>query len=379
MAGRLGMRVFSSIIFVIVFHLSPLSEAQNLDGFKLLLEDHVISDIIATANGNYLIAAHSHSKTIKLYNTKTLQVEKSFSIPKEIPTEFKGTGYPNIGEPAKISLLNDRFLSISCYGGYIVHIDIVTDKVSWYGTSASGVPETMFSWTGGYLRSNQIYLHNERLKQIWYINPLTGIVSGPFIFEDSPTDLKDGIYFTVTKFNVPRLIEIHIKDFRTKAIISKIAITDLHKNDTYNFSALLSPDNKYLLVNLYTKMLVYNLKTSDRIFYRAQEAAYPPNIFITNEIAGFGGVMDYDLTFYDILKNKHLGKLNLSNYDREISTNSTHLFVYRSMKLANEKFVGIIGSIPLTDLINNPEEYSVDVFSKFDGKTLEELKLLNQK
>jgi hypothetical protein len=49
------------------------------------------------------------------------------------------------------------------------------------------------------------------------------------------------------------------------------------------------------------------------------------------------------------------------------------------MKLSGEKFVGIIGSIPLTDLISNPEKYSINVFGKFDGKTLEELKLLDQK
>jgi len=371
------MRIFSSVIVLVVLHFSMLCKAQSLDKYKMMLNEDFIPFFVASSNGDFLVAAHSRSKTIKVYDAVTLELRKSYEMPAEIPVEFDNVTYTSMGEPAELSLFGDRYLAVTCYGGYIVYIDLATEKITWFRTSGSGNPEKMFSWTGGYLRSNQIFIHSEELKQIWYVNPLTNIVSGPFEFPDDPSQMNDGVYFIV-KFSVPKFIDINVKEFRTKSLISKITLTNLNANDKYNFSALLSPDNKYLLVNLYTGIAIYNIQTKERIFYRKRESSYPPNIFITNNLVGFGGTGDDQLSFYNIASNKLLGKLRLTNYSSTIAANKNHLFVYRNMKLGNGQFVSILGSIRLDELINNSSEYSVNVFEKFDSKTLEELKLLDQ-
>lgn len=363
------------VLFLLFF--STYCLGQELDKYNLLLEEDFIPALVASSKGDFLIAAHSRTKTIRLYNAVTLELMKSFSIPKEIPMTFGNVSYSSMGEPFELSLYSDRYLSVTCFGGYIVHIDLTTEKVSWYKTGGSGNPENMFMWTGGYIRANQIFIQSEEQKQIWYVNPLTNIVSGPFDFPDAPTQMNDGVYFTV-KFNVPKFIDINIKDFRTKALISKITLNNLKANDKYNFSALLSPDNKYLLVNLYTGISIYNIQNKERIFYRTRESSYPPNIFITNDLVGFGGTGDDQLSFYNVAANEFLGKLRLTNYSSTIASNKTHLFIYRNMKLNDGQFVSMLGSIRLNELLNSSSEYSVNVFEKFDGKTLEELKSLIQ-
>lgn len=376
MAGRLDMKVFSIIIIALLFHFPGSSDAQALEKYRLLFKGGLMHALIASTNGDFLVAAHARSKTIRIYDAKNLEVRKTYAIPSEIPITFGNETYSNMGEPAELSLYSDRYLSVTCYGGYIVHIDLDTDRIRWYKTSGSGNKENMFGWTGAYLRANQIFIHNDELKQIWYINPQTDVVSGPFPFIDDPSEMVDGNYVNV-KFAVPKFIEIEVKNFRTQSSISKFRITDLNPNDKYNFSSLLSPDNKYLVVNLYTSIRVYNVQTKERFFYKTRTSTFPPNIFFSNNLVGFGGNDDEQLSFYNIETDKFLGKLHISDYDSQVAANKTHLFLFRSMKVENQ-FVCILGSIPLSEILNNPLEYSVDVFEEFEGKSIAELKLLDQ-
>jgi len=376
MAGRLDMKAFTIHIFALFFLFSPSSGAQSLEKYRILFKGGLIQTMITSDNGDFLVAAHPDSKIVRIYDAQNLSVRKTYAIPADIPITFGSETYPNIGQPAELSLYHDRYLSVTCYGGYIVHIDLNTDKIRWYKTSGSGNKENMFGWTGGYLRANQIFIHNDELKQIWYVNPITDVVSGPFPFEDDPSQMVEGHYVNV-KFAVPKFIDIEVKNFRTQNSIAKFKITDLNPNDKYNFSSLLSSDNKYLIVNLYTSIRVYNLISKERIFYKSRTKSCPPNIFFSNSLVGFGGSFDDQLSVYNIETNKFLGKLHISDYASQVAANKTHLFLFRSMKVENQ-FVYILGSIPLNEILNNPSEYSVDVFKKFEGKSMTELKLLEQ-
>lgn len=357
-----------SILSILLIH-AGITSAQKLDNFTVIMEDEFMSSLVASDDGDFLAAALNNSKAVNIYDAKSLELRHSYAILDEIPLTKGKAIYTTTGTPRELYLFGDRFLAVLCDGGYIFHIDIMEEKVTWFKTSESGKHD--FEWTGAYLGSDRICLVNDALKKIWYINPLYETVSEPIDFEDDPFLINKGLYYTVDLM-VPEYVRLQVKKLETRSLVSNIMITELNANDKYNFSSIISQDNKYLLVNLYTSISVFDVQSGERILYKSQKSAYPPNIFINDTIVGVGGTGDKQLSLYSIQSNNYLGSLKMSNFSQTITANKDQLFVFRNMKI-DDQFIGMLGSVPLNELTKHPGEYAVDLFGEFDTKTMDEM------
>ncbi len=366
---------------------SEITSPPSLSNFTIMFDGGHISDMVATTDEKYLITVNPETKTVNVYSAENLRFIKSYNVPEDIL--HKGNPqYPDVASPVGISLWGDRYLAITCYYGFVLHIDLITDELNSYKTEFSGKPEddkiSGYSWVAKFVSEGKIFMQQTELKKIWYINTVNKTIEGPLDFNDDLDWYNNQYYFTVNDVN-SKLTEINIKDFNTQKVISKISLSDMRPDDKYNFSALLSPDNKLLLVNRYTAISIYSIQQNKRIFHQTRNSSYPPNIYFSDNIIGFGGTGVIDgkgesqLTIYDVVTNKIIAKLDFAHFGTHtFAKNKTNLFISRRTKIDENQFIDIIGSVKLNQLLNNSNVYYTDIFKDFDSKTIDQLKMMNE-
>jgi len=363
MIGKTSISLFIGIITL------SASSAQEIDNYTLFLRQEIVSEMKASEEGNLLAVGFSKSKKLNIYDAKTLKLIYSYSIPEEVPLKNGETNDKLTGELSELYFFKENYFFAIDRSGYILHLNLINEQVTWYETNDSGNSDFKYDWKGLYLNETEICIVNSKAKKQWIINTRDGTVSPPEEFNDNPLIINKNLIYNI-EMKVPEFIRFEARDFNSGKLLSDIIITDLNANDKYNFSANVSDNNKYLLVNLYTSSSIYDLKTEERIFYKSKSGAYPPNAFLAEGVAAFGDVGN-QFSIYDFLNDEFLG--SVKHYSPVITKNREHLFVFRSMEV-NDSSIGILGSIPLDALIDSHGKNSVNLYKDLDNKTMEELR-----
>ena len=137
---------FICLIFFLFF--STMSYAQKLEKYKILFDGKNIQSILASGNGEFLAASFVTSNSIKIYDATSLELLKTYEVPDNTQSGSGSTNYGGIGSPSEMLLFADRYLAVLCYGGYVVHIDLLSDKLTLYKASGSLDPDSMYGWSG---------------------------------------------------------------------------------------------------------------------------------------------------------------------------------------------------------------------------------------